>query len=194
MPEAGAGAAWSGRRPLRGFAAFKWLVYALLAANVLLYGVHGTPTEQVDTGAWVVLLLLFEWETGGWRTSPRLRRWLHALRIPAAGAVLWACCDYALAGEWLDFGNALTWLGVVAMLELEVRIPPRRLLLHALRRWIAIALYLTLAGFLFAWLVLGATEGGAAVWLDAWDALLWLVAFVVIELNVFGFRQCPAAP
>ncbi|MNR64314.1 hypothetical protein D3C85_1869150 [compost metagenome] len=26
-----------------------------------------------------------------------------------------------------------------------------------------------------------------AAWLDTWDALLWLVAFVVIELNVFGF-------
>ena len=24
-------------------------------------------------------------------------------------------------------------------------------------------------------------------WLDAWDALLWLAAFVVIELNVFGY-------
>lgn len=186
-------AASSGRHSLRGFVAFKWLVYVLLAGNVMLYGMHGTVTEQIDTGAWVVLLLLFEWETGDWRTSPRLRRWLHGLRIPAAAAVVWACFDYALAREWLDFGNALTWLGVVALLELEVRIPAQRPLAHALRRWATGLLYLALAGFLLTWFVRGVGDGTAAVWLDAWDALLWLVAFVVIELNVFGFEQRPTA-
>lgn len=179
-------------RPGRGFVVFKWSVYALLAANIGLYLRHGTATEMVDTAAWVVLLLLFEWETGGWPLPQRRRLLVHALRAVASIAVVAACVAYGLAGEWLDFGNALAWLGVVAALELEVRIPPRYARMHRLRRLATVGLYLALAGFLATWVVLGVREGGAGVWLDAWDALLWLVAFVTIELNVFRFAQVDA--
>lgn len=54
-------------RQVRGFVLFKWAIYSLLAANVALYAASGTSTETVDTAAWVLLLLLFEWETGDWR-------------------------------------------------------------------------------------------------------------------------------
>lgn len=173
----------------RSFAAFKWTVYALLAANVVLYGLHGTPNEQVDTGAWVVLLLLFEWETGGWWLGARTRLLVHALRLLASLAVVSACASYAMQREWLDFANALAWLGVVIALELEVRVPPRRRRFHAARRALTLGLYAALAAFLAAWLAIGLAERDAAAWLDAWDAALWLLAFAVIELNVFGWGR-----
>lgn len=181
-------------RPIRGFvvpgvafALFKWSVYALLALNVALYGVHGTPTEQVDTGAWVLLLLLFEWETGGWGITRRARLAAHGLRLLASLAVLASCIAYALQREWLDFANASAWLAVVVALELEVRVPSGRRRFHRLRGAITLGLYIALASFLLAWLAIGLGEGGTAAWLDAWDAALWLLAFAAIELNVFGW-------
>lgn len=163
----------------RAFAAFKWCVYALLSANVLLYAWHGTLAETVDTAAWLLLLLLFEWETGGWPMRAGQRRAVHAVRPLAAGAVVWACVAYGLEGAWLDFANACVWLGVVVALEAEVRVAPGFHRFHCARRGLTLGLYLMLAAFVVAWLRQGE-------WLDAWDAALWLVAFVAIELNVFG--------
>ncbi|MDH5822900.1 hypothetical protein QFW77_07820 [Luteimonas sp. RD2P54] len=186
---AGAGAVRPTKpRPVRGFALFKWSLYALLAGNVALYARQGTATETVDTAAWVVLLLLFEWETGGWRLPRWSRLAVRLLRGLAGLAVAWACIDYGLAGQTLDFANASAWLGVVVALELELRVPQRRRGFHALRRAVAWLLYLALAGFVLAWwLQVAAGEHGA--WLDAWDASLWLAAFVTIELNVFGIGK-----
>jgi hypothetical protein len=181
-------------RPVRGFvvaggafAAFKWIVYALIASNVLLFGVHGTPTEQLDTGAWLLLLLLFEWETGGWAFGARRRRLAHVLRALASLAIGASAVSYALDREWLDFANATTWLAVVAALELEVRVPAERRRFHAVRRVVTFALYLALVAFLAAWLAAGLADGGPDAWLDAWDAALWLLAFAAIELNLFGW-------
>lgn len=171
-------------RPVRGFVVFKWLVYALLASNVALYARQGTPTEALDTAAWLVLLLLFEWETGGWRLAPRWRPILHGLRMLASAAVLGACTSYALQREWLDFANAATWLAVIAALELEVRVAAEHRRFHRLRHIATGVLYAALASFVIAWLWLGSADRAGA-WLDAWDASLWLAAFVAIELNVF---------
>ncbi|GAB3748739.1 hypothetical protein [Lysobacter olei] len=177
-------------RPRRGFVVFKWLMYALLAGDVVLYALYGRLTELVDTAAWLILLMLFEWETGGWSLPPRWRPALHGVRAVAALAVLGACIGYATEGEWLDFANEMVWLGVVALLELEVRLPPDAMRLHRMRRVCAIVLYTALVGFLLAWAIEGATGPEPLhAWLDAWDALLWLLAFVVIELNVFGYAR-----
>ena len=181
-------------RPGRGFVVFKWLVYALLAANVGLYAWQGTATEAIDTAAWVTLLLLFERETGGYRPlGPRARTAIRALRALAALAVGGACIAYAAAREWLDFANATTWLVVVLALELEVRVGPHWRRFHRARAAFAWVLYAALAGYAATWLVQGAGHVDGA-WLDAWDALLWLAAFAVIELNVFGFAARAPGP
>jgi hypothetical protein len=174
-------------RPRRGFVVFKWIIYALLAVDVALYARYGRLTELIDTAAWLVLLMLFEWETGGWRLPPRWLPALHGVRALAAGAVVVAVVGYALERVWLDFANETVWLCVIALLELEVRLPRDAVRLHRLRRALAAALYLALVGFLLTWTAMGfGDEDPRAAWLDSWDALLWLVAFVVIELNVFG--------
>jgi len=182
-------------RPRRGFvrsrwAIVKWIIYALLAGDVVLYSLYGRLTELIDTAAWLVLLMLFEWETGGWPLRARWVPVLHGVRLLASAAVVVAVVGYALERVWLDFFNEMTWLGVVALLELEVRLPPDAVRLHRMRRTIAAVLYVALVGFLLNWAVMGfGDENPHAAWLDTWDALLWLVAFVVIEMNVFGGRD-----
>ena len=177
-------------RPRRGFVVFKWIIYALLAGDVVLYSLYGRLTELIDTAAWLVLLMLFEWETGGWPLRARWIPALHGVRLLASVAVVVAVVGYALERVWLDFFNEATWLGVIALLELEIRLPPGAVRLHRMRRAIAVVLYVALVGFMLNWAVMGlGEENPQAAWLDTWDALLWLVAFVVIELNVFGVRD-----
>lgn len=186
-------------RPCRGFVRFKWamakwIIYALLAGDVVLYSLYGRLTELIDTAAWLVLLMLFEWETGGWPLRARWIPALHGVRLLASIAVVVAVVGYALERAWLDFFNETTWLGVIALLELEVRLPSDAARLHRLRRMLAAVLYLALVGFLLTWALMGfGDENPQAAWLDTWDALLWLVAFVVIELNVFGVRDAGRA-
>jgi len=85
---------------------------------------------------------------------------------------------------WIDVINSGVWLLVVLVLEIDVRLQERNRLEGAALRistFMKFGLYSTL---LFAAVYWG-IEGD---FLDFWDAFLWLVAFVFIELNVFEWR------
>jgi hypothetical protein len=85
----------------------------------------------------------------------------------------------------VDVVNAGVWLLVVLLLEIDVRLQERN-------RFEGIALYVsTVAKFILysilalavvAWMLTGD-------FVDWWDAFLWLVAFVFIELNVVEWRH-----
>jgi len=86
---------------------------------------------------------------------------------------------------WTDVINAGVWLLVVLVLEIDVRLQERDLLE---------GLFLRISNFgkflLYAILFLAAVYWGIkGDFVDFWDAFLWLVAFVFIELNVFDWRQ-----
>ncbi len=85
---------------------------------------------------------------------------------------------------WADVINSATWLLVVLFLELDVRILLKhdrfnRLLVY--NSYIKGVLYLILFLVAIYW-------GIAGVLLDFWDAFLWLVAFVFIEMNIFNWQ------
>lgn len=160
------------------FRHLKTAVFALLAANLVLFHLFGTATQTLDTAAWLALLVLFELETAGrvlldgWR-QPALR----AARLIAGAAVLAAAVGYVLEEAWLDALNAWLWLAVVVLLEGEVRYP--QLVLHRRKDFMAAT------GVVYgALLILVAVWAWQGDWLDAWDALLWLVAFFAIEMTV----------
>ena len=86
---------------------------------------------------------------------------------------------------WVDVINAGVWLLVVLILEIDVRLQEHD-------RYEGLALQLsTIAKFvLYSLLLLAAIYWGLkGDFVDFWDAFLWLVAFVFIELNVFEWRQ-----
>jgi hypothetical protein len=160
---------------------FKAAVFGLLAANTAAYVATGTASEALDSAAWLTLLLAFELETGlgGRFAQGRLAAVLHGVRLAAAAAIFVAGIGYVLNGEWLDAANVGLWIAVVAFLESEVRYPA---FVAAQRtRFTAAAgtLYSGLAILVLVWLWQGD-------WFDAYDAALWLVAFVTIEINVLG--------
>ncbi|BCX88378.1 hypothetical protein MIN45_P0747 [Methylomarinovum tepidoasis] len=83
---------------------------------------------------------------------------------------------------WVDVLYATTWLLVIAILELDVYLKER----GKLKGWV-----LKISEIIKAVLYLGLL-GGAVFWglkgefLDFWDSFLWLAAFVLIDLDVFG--------
>ncbi|MGI9234311.1 MAG: hypothetical protein ACR2RD_11820 [Woeseiaceae bacterium] len=86
---------------------------------------------------------------------------------------------------WVDVINAAVWLLVVLVLEIDVRLQERgRFEGRALKASNAtkVALYSVLFLAAVYW-------GFKGDFVDFWDAFLWLVAFVFIELNVFEWRK-----
>ena len=86
---------------------------------------------------------------------------------------------------WVDVINSGVWLLVVLLLEIEVRLQERDhfeglvLRLGNLSKYVLYPILLVAAIY---WGIKGD-------FIDFWDAFLWLVAFVFIELNVFEWRQ-----
>jgi hypothetical protein len=264
---------FGGRQRRQLFTGIKYLVYALLSLNVYLFlqeelqalqhtfadGFDGSQLIQVfsatiDTGAWVILLLLFELETSvldDSRIRGRVKWSLHGIRGLCAIAIVWAFTGYyaelvtlyqvallsvadacSLVGQdlsllvdldeyvpldstncatvgaeayrltgfdivadaevlesarwlaWTDVINAATWILVVVVLEIEVRLQLRGQLtgpVMNVTKYVKFTLYAILFGAAAYW-------GYAGDFLDFWDAALWLFAFIFIELNVFEWQ------
>ncbi|MDX1459519.1 MAG: hypothetical protein R3348_00490 [Xanthomonadales bacterium] len=84
-----------------------------------------------------------------------------------------------------DIVNAGTWLIIVVLLELEVYLQLKDRLTD---RMLRTGKYVK--GFFYAILFLAAAYWGwKGDFLDFWDAFLWLVAFIFIELNVFHWHE-----
>ena len=141
---------------------------AALAAHAALYAVIGDHTAALDTGGWLLLLLLFVFETR--RPRHGVPGLLRATRLVATVMVAGAAFAYWRDADWLDAINSLLWFAVVVVWELRLR--GARTLRHA-----ALALYAGLVAMPLAWLAAGA-------WFDAWDAVLWLAAYALIEHDV----------
>jgi hypothetical protein len=85
----------------------------------------------------------------------------------------------------VDVVNAGVWLLVVLLLEADVRLQENNSfegIAFYLSTVAKIILYSILALAVVAWMITGD-------FVDWWDAFLWLVAFVFIELNVFEWRH-----
>jgi hypothetical protein len=86
---------------------------------------------------------------------------------------------------WVDVINAAVWLLVVVILEIDVRLQE-----HGYLEGVALKASNAAKVVLYSLLLLAAIYWGfKGDFVDFWDAFLWLVAFVFIELNVFEWRQ-----
>lgn len=170
------------------FNGLKAAIFALLAVNTAIFAFSGTASEGLDSVAWLVLLILFELETGSEAATRRRDAVIHAVRLVAAAAIVVAAAGYLVAREWLDAVNSVLWIAVVAILEFQVRYRAAAARYRALTTLSAAALYSGLAAVALIWL-------WQAEWFGAYDAALWLLAFVAIEMNVLQLlqRRPPAA-
>ena len=109
---------------------------------------------------------------------------ISGTRIVATPAQLQAAGQEAV----VDLINAATWLVVVIIMEAEIYLQLLGSAGASLRqRWLGISkrllapLYLVLLGCAIYWLL-------NSDLLDFWDALLWLIAFAFIELNILDWQ------
>jgi hypothetical protein len=160
-------------------ALIKPAIFALLAINAGVYATSGRFSEGLDAFAWFVLLVLFEIETRcpRWTHIPRNALALDLLRLIAAVGVAIAAFSFIREQEWLDAANAWLWIGVVAVLELQLRAPLFVARHRSACNATSLALYGALAVVALAWLLHGE-------WLDGYDALLWIAAFALIEMDL----------
>lgn len=86
---------------------------------------------------------------------------------------------------WVDVINAGAWLLVVLVLEIDVRLQEHERLGGLLLRISNVSKYV-LYSLLFVAALYWTIKGD---FVDSWDAYLWLIAFVFIELNVFDWRH-----
>ena len=90
--------------------------------------------------------------------------------------------------QWLaliDVVNATDWLLVVLILGLDVWLQMKGRLTDNMIR-ITVAIKAVLYFVLLVCAVLWGIDGD---FLDFWDAFLWIVAFVFIELNLFEWHE-----
>ena len=162
--------------------AWKPLLLALLAANTVYYAVAGTTSKAVDASAWLVLLVLFELEARLAGARSGVKTAVRMARLMAGAGVIAATIGYVFDDNVLDAFNSALWIAVVVLLEIEFRKPA--LAARAPRAFAAtaFALYGGLALLVLVW-------AWRREYVDAYDALLWLIAFATIEYEAIGLRR-----
>lgn len=166
----------------------KLALLLLLTIDVVIFARVGEPGSGIDAFAWLLLLMLVEAEA---EFSEQLRARgaslvVQGLRAAAIVAILAAASVFFREKDWVDASNSLLWIAVAAMLEIEVRYPRTVARFRRAFRIAAGVLYGGLALLVIVWLARGE-------WIDAYDAALWLAAFVVIERDVMRFSDRAAA-
>jgi hypothetical protein len=163
------------------------VLFGLLAADTCYYLYAGTLAKGLDAAAWLLLLALFAVETGFAQRvrSVRVATVLSTLRLTAAIGVCVAGVGYLMAHDTLDTINTLLWIAVVVVLECEVRWPRAVARFRRTLSASAAALYAGLAMLVLIWAWRGE-------WFDAYDALLWLIAFATIEMDVLAGPRASA--
>ena len=160
--------------------AWKPLLLALLAFNTVYYAVAGTTSKAVDAAAWLVLLVLFELDAKV--TSAGAKSALRIARLAAAAGVFAATIGYVFDDNMLDAVNSALWIAVVVLLEIELRKPALVAKERRVFTTIACALYGGLALLVLTWT-------WRREYFDAYDALLWLIAFATLEYEAVDVKR-----
>ena len=159
----------------------KLTILLLLALNALIYALVDTMTGTIDAIAWLMLLLLYEVETNQ-NSLPISANMLKFTRNGLIALIVLVFFSYLVTGEWLDVLNTLLWLGLVALLELEVRWQDL-VMRHRRTFWLLTATtFCGLMAIAGIWFLQGA-------FLDGYDAILWIAAFALVEVDIFHFLE-----
>ena len=163
-------------------------LYVLLAINVCLFVASGTWSEALDSAAWFILLALFDAETRNPVVvqSRATAVVIRSTRFLATVAIGIAAFGYLYERDWLNASNAWLWIGVVLLLEFEIRRPHTVMGHRSAFLAAACILYGGLAVVVAAWLRHGE-------WLDAYDGLLWIIAFATIETDLVNLARTAVA-
>jgi len=177
---------------LRAFC-YAFIVYSFYGyLTKLLFFSGATPLPGISDlctlvdGAWAYAVDYDEYETLSAANCAALSSANSFVQFPGMSTAVDQPGFRDIIGlAWVDVINSAVWLLVVIVLEIDVRLQE-----HDKLRGIALRLSNISKSILYSTLLLAAIYWGVkGDFVDFWDAFLWLVAFVLIELNVFEWRQ-----
>lgn len=168
----------------------KWFIYSLLLFNVILFFLDEASIGGIDSLAWIVLLLLFELETSKINKDNSFANKQYVfqfLRIIAYILIAYSTYEYAnhkyiQEYGYLDLISSLIWIIVSILIEYEIFYEKKfhKIAIHFIV-FFKIGLYLGL-------FVISFLRGLYGDFLDFYDAVLWIICFFFIELNILGFE------
>ena len=183
----------------------KWTLHGLriICYTFIIYACYGyfaTLFSQLDITTLVGISNLCQLADGQWSYSTTLDEYSVISAIN--------CADLSSANSFLRFGetyavvdaaghrdililasvdviNAVVWILVVLVLEMDVRLQEKDRLEGTILTISTVLKYV-----LYSILLLAAVYWGfKGDFVDFWDAFLWLVAFFFIEMNVIEWRH-----
>ena len=197
----------------RNFQIFKYSIYIFLTANFPLFFaeewaaasirfVDGISLNQIiegfaasiDTIARLILLYMFELETyvlDDHQFTKKVALSLRLVRIISYLFIIYAFYGYlvvlfyTLKISWIDVINSSVWLLVVLVLEADVYLQENNINKALINETSKISKYILYA-ILFFNAAFWTMNGD---WFDWWDAWLWLIAFIFIELNIIQWKD-----
>lgn len=174
-------------RPLR----LKLGLLTLLLLNAVAFLWRGEYNDSFDSMAWIVLMILYEIESGktGELKLPFQR--LDWTRKGAVSVVVIAELSYLYEGAWLDGVYSLLWLLVVALFEFESRFKSKVTEHPLLFRGAGLCLIVGMIGVIWAWVL-------ERSYFNAYDGVIWSLAFLIIDLDLMASaldqRDSPTNP
>lgn len=159
---------------------FKLAIVCLLGLNILFFALFDTLTSVFDQIVWLSLLILYEIEANGIAIAGEST--LNKARDALIVVMVLVFVSYAKSQDWLDVVNFLLWIGLIALLEVEVRWPHTILANPTAYWWSKMTIFSGLLLMVIAWT-------WQSAWLDAYDAALWIVAFITIEADLHQFME-----
>ena len=156
-------------------------IASLLTLNAVLYALLDSLVAATDAFAWLALLFSFELETAGLPSSIQEKS-LHKFRNALLIIIGLVTLAYLVTGDPLNFANSILWIGLIGLLEMEVR-APTTVENHSKLYWLASVLVFT---GLISMVALSFWLGAV---LDGFNNMLWIVAFALIEVDLFSFLK-----
>lgn len=169
----------------------KWFIYGLLFVNMTLFFSNETIEEGIDSLAWLIVLLLLEWETSQLNKDSLYQLEQYLVRgvrgvsyiIIVYTTFAYGTQEYIADNGNLDLFNALIWLAVIFLIEYEILFGNSFQTIFG--KFISI-LKILLYSALFAIALLWQFDGE---WLDFYDAALWIICFFFVELNILQYEE-----
>ena len=154
---------------------FKLIVVGLIAINVVIYAVVNNFIGALDSLTWLILLVLYELDANF--SGLMAEKKLHRIRTFLIMVIALVFFVYVHSHEWLEVINFLFWLALIALLELEVRLPDKVANYRLSYWWATVIVFIGLIGVVIAW-------AWQSAWLDVYDAIVWIIAFGLIEVDI----------
>ncbi len=158
----------------------KLAILMLLAIDVVSYAFVGTLPRFLDALAWMLLLVIYEVKS--MEVVFISETIMSMVRNTLIAVIGWVLLRYFLDHQWLDVTNSALWFIMIILFELKMHWPSIVQQYQSVYNVTNLTVLAGLGIVAFFWLL-------DFAWLDAFDAVLWLVALAVIDLDVFKLEE-----